>query len=149
MTRERTEHDAAHAWLVGLLRDREQRLLERQRRFHQCGELTGHQREIRRGKTAVQAESQRLVRAGGLSFLDLGDGDRKQALVAQELPHVSRCVPLDDALAFAAGGVDRDVFERPHPGTSDLILAWTRPHTMLDAAAKRGAKCIRFLSLRG
>ena len=134
--RAHAENHAAHARLVGLLRDREQRLLERQRRFHQSRELPRDQREIRRGKAALQTEPQWLMRAGGFLFLDLGDRDRQQALVAQELPYVAGRVPFDDALSFAACGVDRDVFERPHRNLRPRD-AWTRPLAIHAVAAMR------------
>ena len=57
-------------------------------------------------------------------------------------------IPFDDALALAACGVDRDVFERPHLRNLGPGDAWTRPLAIHAVAAMRGAKCIRFLSLR-
>src|SRR6185437_16348967 len=50
------DDDALHPRLLGLLRDREQRFLERQAGPHQGGELTGEEREIGGRDAADEAE---------------------------------------------------------------------------------------------
>jgi hypothetical protein len=49
-----------------------------------------------------------------LAVLDLGHGDGQQLAVAQQLPHVLDGVAFDDAILFAARGVERGVFECTH-----------------------------------
>ena len=50
----------------------------------------------------------------GFAVFDLGDGDRQQLPLAQQLPHVFDGVAFDHAILFAARGVESGVFER-HP----------------------------------
>ena len=67
--RAHAEHDVAHARLVGLLRDREQRFLERQRGFDQRRELARDQRQVRGAQSALEREREPAradTRASGL-----------------------------------------------------------------------------------
>ena len=48
------------------------------------------------------------------TVFDLGDGDRQQLLLAQQLAHVLDGVAFDDAVLFAARGVESGVFESAH-----------------------------------
>ena len=79
-----------------LLRDREQRFFERQAGLHQRGELARQQRQIGGGDAAPQGEA---AIALGFAVFDLGDGDRQQLPLAQQLPHVLDGVAFDHALA--------------------------------------------------
>jgi hypothetical protein len=51
---------------------------------------------------------------GGLLLGDLGDRDRQQLLLAQQLADVPRGIAFEDPLALLAGGIERYVFERAH-----------------------------------
>ena len=42
---------------------------------------------------------------------NLGDRDRQQLLLAQQLADLARAVAFEDALALAAAGIERGVFE--------------------------------------
>ena len=50
----------------------------------------------------------------GLFLRDLGNGDRQQATVTQELANVFGCIALNQAFGFFAGLIQRDVFESAH-----------------------------------
>ena len=100
--RAHAEQDALDARLLGLLRDREQRFLERQAGAHQRGELACEQGEIGRGDAARESDAETLL-AARLGLHDFGDVDRQQLLLAQELADLPRRIALDDAFAFAAG----------------------------------------------
>ncbi len=109
--RAHAEDDALHARLLGLLRDGEQRFLERQAGAHQGGQLAREEREIGRSDAADEAERLLAVR---FLLRHLVDGDRQELALAQELADVPRGVAFQDALAFLAGVVERYVFEGPH-----------------------------------
>jgi hypothetical protein len=102
------QHDALHARLLGLLRDREQRLLQRQTGAHQGGQLAGEQRQVGGGDLAREAEG---LLARGLLLGHFRDRDRQQLLLAQQLADVARRVALEDAGALAAAGLKGCVFE--------------------------------------
>src|SRR5204863_3182569 len=120
--RAHAEHDALHARLLGLLRNREQRLLQRQAGARQCGQLPGEQRQVRRRDAPGEAEG---ALAPGFLLRDLGDRDRQQLLLAQLLADLARRVAFEDALALAAAGIEGGVFERAHQvaGTAVSIFA--------------------------
>ena len=57
-------------------------------------------------------------------MFDLGDGDRQQLPLAQQLPHVFDGVAFDHAILFAARGVESGVFEGTHAsGRLKSVLA--------------------------
>jgi hypothetical protein len=105
------EDDALHAGLFGLLRDREQRLLERQTGTHQRRELTGEERQIARRHASREAE--RLL-ARRLLLRHLVDGDGQQLPFAQQLADVAGCIAFQYAGAFLAPGIQCCVFECAH-----------------------------------
>ena len=57
----------------------------------------------------------------GFAVFDFGDRDRQQLPLAQQLPHVFDGVAFDDAVLFAARGVESGVFEGAHG--ERLVLA--------------------------
>ena len=83
----------------------EQRFLERQAGTHQRRELPGDQRQVGGGHAACDADAEALL-AARFVLGDLGDVERQELALAQQLADLARRVALDDALAFAAGGVD-------------------------------------------
>ena len=109
--RAHAEHDALHARLLGLLGHGEQRFFERQAGLDQRGELAREQRQVGGGDAAPQREAAVALR---FAVFDLGDGDRQQLPLAQQLAHVLDGVAFDDAVLFAARGVESGVFEGAH-----------------------------------
>ena len=79
--------------------------------LHQRRELAGEQRQV--GGRYAPAQGEAPV-ALGLAVSDLGDGDRQELPVAQDLPHVFDGVAFDHAILFAARGVESGVFEGTH-----------------------------------
>ena len=105
------EDDALEARLLGVLADGQQRLVERQAGFDERRELARQQRQVE----SRNAPEQREV-ALRLAFarLDLGDLDRQQLPLAQELAHVTRRIAFENATMFLPAGVDGDVLIRAH-----------------------------------
>jgi len=91
------------------LRDREQRLFQRQPGARQRGQLPGEQRQVPGRHPPGEAEG---ALAPGFLQRDFGDRDRQQLLLAQLLADLARRVAFEDALALAAASIEGRVFER-------------------------------------
>src|ERR1700683_1801396 len=111
--RAHAQDDALHPRPFGLLRYREQRLLERQPSAHERCELAREERKVRRRAAPAPAKGALLL---GLGLRDLGYGDGEELALAQQLANVARCVALENALALAPAWLQGGVLKRPHGG---------------------------------
>ena len=109
--RAHAEDDALEPRFLGLLADREQRLLERQARAHERRELAREEREVEARHAAPQAE---LASSDSLALLDFCDFDGIELLFAQQLAHVARRIALEHAAMLFTDRIDRDVLVRAH-----------------------------------
>ena len=105
---------ALDAGLLGLFGHRLQCLIERQPRMNQCRELASQQGKIGRRNTAPHGSEGRGTTLPAFLLRDFAQRDREEVLLPQELADLTGCVALENALAFAARGIDGCVFECAH-----------------------------------
>ena len=120
------KQNALGARLVVLLRDGKQSFFERQARLRQGRQLPGNQCEFA-GRDPSRKENVRLP--AGFLLRDLGDADRQQFAVAQNLPHMFRRIAFEQAFGLLARLIHRNVFERTHLGyVPPLVFAGYAQH---------------------
>ncbi len=102
-----------HIGALGLVRQRGQRLIQRQAGDQQAGELARHQRVLLRREPLAETGAAAL---GGLRA-ERVDHQRCQPAGAQHGARLAGTVGFDDALVGAAGGVGGFVAEGWHGGS--------------------------------